>query len=162
MSKSDEKEYTLYVSIKGMNEIIDARYDVISYTISEMGDILVQSRKAVPVQVNQALVAIFWIIGEITVYICYPKFQAVSGKLSWSHYCKLLSISDDKMQNYHNPNRYSILPQKLPQVLRIVKTNQGGLSQIMMEHSDKSKCFKADHNRSRLCNVRGMRYKFEA
>ena len=32
----------------------------------------------------------------------------------------------------------------------------------MMEHSDKSKCFKVDHNRSRLCNIRGMRYKFEA
>lgn len=25
-------------------------------------------------------------------YITYPKFQTVSGKLSWSHYCELLSI----------------------------------------------------------------------
>jgi len=28
------------------------------------------------------------------------------------------NIFVDKKQNYHNPNRYSILPQKLPQVLR--------------------------------------------
>lgn len=27
-------------------------------------------------------------------YLCYPIFQTVSGKLSWSHYCELLSISD--------------------------------------------------------------------
>lgn len=25
-------------------------------------------------------------------YITYPKIQTVSGKLSWSHYCELLSI----------------------------------------------------------------------
>lgn len=27
-------------------------------------------------------------------YLSYPIFQTVSGKLSWSHYCELLSISD--------------------------------------------------------------------
>ena len=27
-------------------------------------------------------------------YITYPKFQTVSGKLSWSHYCELLSIKE--------------------------------------------------------------------
>ncbi len=132
-----------------MNEIIDARDDVISSAVSEIGDILEQSRKAVAVQVNQALVATYWKIGEIIVkyeqndhiratygektlrmlskaltrkfgkgfsqsnvynmrqlYICYPKFQTVSGKLSWSHYCELLSISDDKKRNYHNPNQF--------------------------------------------------------
>ena len=26
-------------------------------------------------------------------YLCFPIFQTVSGKLSWSHYCELLSIS---------------------------------------------------------------------
>ena len=25
-------------------------------------------------------------------YLCYPKFQTVSGILTWSHYCELLSI----------------------------------------------------------------------
>lgn len=28
-------------------------------------------------------------------YITYPKFQTLSGKLSWSHYCELLSIEND-------------------------------------------------------------------
>jgi len=28
-------------------------------------------------------------------YLKYPKFQTVSGKLSWSHYSELLSIGDD-------------------------------------------------------------------
>jgi len=28
-------------------------------------------------------------------YIKYPKLQTLSGKLSWSHYTELLSISDD-------------------------------------------------------------------
>lgn len=28
-------------------------------------------------------------------YIKYPKFQSLSGKLSWSHYTELLNISDD-------------------------------------------------------------------
>ena len=27
-------------------------------------------------------------------YLAYPKCQTVSGKLSWSHYCELMSISD--------------------------------------------------------------------
>ena len=34
-------------------------------------------------------------------YIIYPKFQTVSGKLSWSHYCELLSIiNEDERQFY--------------------------------------------------------------
>ena len=36
-------------------------------------------------------------------YIIYPKFQTVSGKLSWSHYCELLSIeNEDERQFYEN------------------------------------------------------------
>lgn len=27
-------------------------------------------------------------------YLTYPKCQTLSGKLNWSHYCELLSISD--------------------------------------------------------------------
>ena len=27
-------------------------------------------------------------------YLCYPNFQTLSGKLSWSHYCELLGISE--------------------------------------------------------------------
>ena len=35
------------------------------------------------------------------IYIKYPKFQTVSGKLSWSHYVELLSISDDIARNFY-------------------------------------------------------------
>lgn len=28
-------------------------------------------------------------------YITYPKFQTLSGKLSWPYYCELLSIEND-------------------------------------------------------------------
>ncbi len=34
-------------------------------------------------------------------YITYPKIQTVSGKLSWSHYCELLSIEDKKVRNFY-------------------------------------------------------------
>lgn len=36
-------------------------------------------------------------------YICYPKFQTVSGKLSWSHWCELLEVDDSlERQFYEN------------------------------------------------------------
>ena len=34
-------------------------------------------------------------------YLCFPIFQTVSGKLSWSHYCELLSISDEKKRSFY-------------------------------------------------------------
>ncbi len=34
-------------------------------------------------------------------YITYPKFQTVSGKLSWSHYCELLSIENADERNFY-------------------------------------------------------------
>lgn len=34
-------------------------------------------------------------------YITYPKFQTVSGKLSWSHYCELLSIVDEDERKFY-------------------------------------------------------------
>lgn len=34
-------------------------------------------------------------------YLKYPKFQTVSGKLSWSHYCELLSIENDDERNFY-------------------------------------------------------------
>ena len=34
-------------------------------------------------------------------YITYPKIQTVSGKLSWSHYCELLSIENDDEKNFY-------------------------------------------------------------
>jgi predicted nuclease of restriction endonuclease-like (RecB) superfamily len=34
-------------------------------------------------------------------YIKYQKFQTVSGKLSWSHYAELLTVSDDLERNFY-------------------------------------------------------------
>ncbi len=34
-------------------------------------------------------------------YLSFPIFQTLSGKLSWSHYCELLSISDDNKRNFY-------------------------------------------------------------
>jgi predicted nuclease of restriction endonuclease-like (RecB) superfamily len=34
-------------------------------------------------------------------YIKYPKFQTVSGKLSWSHYSELLTVSDDLARRFY-------------------------------------------------------------
>ena len=33
-------------------------------------------------------------------YLAYEKCQTVSGKLSWSHYCELLSITENGMTMY--------------------------------------------------------------
>lgn len=34
-------------------------------------------------------------------YLSYPIFQTVSGKLSWSHYCELLSVSDKEKRSFY-------------------------------------------------------------
>lgn len=34
-------------------------------------------------------------------YLSYPICQTVSGKLSWSHYCELLSISDKQKRSFY-------------------------------------------------------------
>ena len=34
-------------------------------------------------------------------YQVYPIFQTVSGKLSWSHYCELITISDDAARSFY-------------------------------------------------------------
>lgn len=34
-------------------------------------------------------------------YLAYEKCQTVSGKLSWSHYCELLSISDSSKRSFY-------------------------------------------------------------
>ena len=34
-------------------------------------------------------------------YLSYPIFQSVTGKLSWTHYCELLSISDREKRSFY-------------------------------------------------------------
>jgi hypothetical protein len=36
--------------------------------------------------------------------IIYPKFQTLSGKLSWSYYCELLSIKNNDERNFFKSN----------------------------------------------------------
>ena len=40
-------------------------------------------------------------------YLSYPICQTVSGKLSWSHYCELLSISDEKKRSFYEKEAIS-------------------------------------------------------
>lgn len=41
-------------------------------------------------------------------YLAYPICQTLSGKLSWSHYCELLSISDADKRSFYK-RKLSIL-----------------------------------------------------
>ena len=86
------------------------------------------ARKDVAKQVNSILVSTYWEIGRIIIeeeqkrsdraeygkgfsrsnlqnmrnfYLLYPICQTVSGKLTWSHYCELLSISDNSKRNFY-------------------------------------------------------------
>jgi hypothetical protein len=34
-------------------------------------------------------------------YVKYPIFQSVTGKLTWTHYCELLSVSDDDKRKFY-------------------------------------------------------------
>lgn len=35
------------------------------------------------------------------IYVDYPKFQSLTGKLTWTHYCELLSISDREKRSFY-------------------------------------------------------------
>ena len=86
------------------------------------------ARKDVAKQVNSILVRTYWEIGRIIIeeeqqrsdraeygkgfsrsnlqnmrnfYLLYPICQTLSGKLTWSHYCELLSISDNSKRNFY-------------------------------------------------------------
>lgn len=127
-----------------INKSNDAVSQTMSATVSEIKGILEQSRLAVAKQVNQALIATYWKIGETIIkyeqndqvratygektllqlskeltkelgkgfsrsniynmrqlYLCYPNFQTLSGKLSWSHYCELLGISEPDKRSFY-------------------------------------------------------------
>lgn len=40
-------------------------------------------------------------------YLVYEKCQTVSGKLSWSHYCELLSITDENKRNFYEKESFN-------------------------------------------------------
>ena len=41
-------------------------------------------------------------------YLKYQKFQTLSGKLSWFHYCEILSISDDKERAFYEREMHQV------------------------------------------------------
>ena len=41
-------------------------------------------------------------------YLIYPICQTVSGKLSWFHYCEILSISDDKERGFYEREMHQV------------------------------------------------------
>lgn len=125
-------------------ELAETSHDTINLAVSEIRELLQQSRQKITAQVNQELLQTYWRIGEIIVryeqndqiraaygeatllqlskvltkelgkgfsrsniynmrqfYLNYPIFQTVSGKLSWSHYCELLSISDKDRRSFY-------------------------------------------------------------
>lgn len=127
------------------NNLTNSAKDVaMTPVITEIKELLNQSRQNVAVQVNQELLTTYWKVGEIIVryeqndqiraaygagtlkqmakvltkelgkgfsrsnlqnmrlfYLNYPICQTASGKLSWSHYCELLTISDPDKRNFY-------------------------------------------------------------
>lgn len=84
-------------------------------TVSEIRELLWQSRQKVAAQVNQELLQLSKILTKELgkgfsrsnlqnmrlLYLNYQKCQTLSGKLSWSHYGELLSISDKDRRSFY-------------------------------------------------------------
>ncbi|GHT07012.1 hypothetical protein AGMMS49525_15860 [Bacteroidia bacterium] len=54
--------------------------------------------------VNETMVKTNWQIGQF--YLTYPICETLSHKLSWSHYCELVKISDVKHDDIGQMNMY--------------------------------------------------------
>ena len=122
------------------NELLTIQQEM----ISQIREIMIESRKNIARQVNSELLTTYWNIGRVIVeheqnnneraeygkqtliqlsktltkefgkgfsrsnlqnmrlfYLSYPICQTVSGKLSWSHYCELLIISDPDRRSFY-------------------------------------------------------------
>ncbi len=96
--------------------------------IEQIRDLLDSARQRVAAEVNTVLLNTYWEIGKIIVedeqanqeraeygkgfsrsnlqnmrlfYLNYQKCQTMTGKLSWSHYCELLMISDAQKRSFY-------------------------------------------------------------
>lgn len=67
-------------------------------------------------------------------YIKYPKYQTVSGKLTWSHYTELLSISEDLSRSFYE--KQCILENW--SVRELKRQRQSGLFERIALSKDKS------------------------
>jgi len=126
------------MELKMQNEVIPESM------ISQIRQILTDSRSHIAREVNSTLLKTYWEIGKVIVeneqknneraeygkstlrelsrrltkevgkgfsvsniynmrlfYLTYQKFQSVTGKLTWTHYCELLTISDQDRRNFY-------------------------------------------------------------
>lgn len=69
-------------------------------------------------------------------YLSYPIFQTLSGKLTWSHYCELLSISDKKKRSFYE--KESICANwSVRELKRQIKTSL--FERLLLSSEDKNK-----------------------
>ena len=86
--------------------------------IEEIRSLILGARQKVSMHVNTELLYTYWNVGRIiveheqdkseranyghqTLFLVYKKCQTLSGKLSWSHYCELLSITDGDKRSFY-------------------------------------------------------------
>ena len=103
----------------------------------QIKELMENARKQVSVKINNILVQTYQEIGKIIIedeqknneraeygkkilkelsnlqnmrqfYLKYPICQTVSGKLSWFHYCEILSISDDKERAFYEREMHQV------------------------------------------------------
>ena len=103
----------------------------------QIKELMKNARKQVSVKINNILVQTYQEIGKIIIedeqknneraeygkkilkelsnlqnmrqfYLKYPICQTVSGKLSWFHYCEILSISDDKERAFYEREMHQV------------------------------------------------------
>ena len=103
----------------------------------QIKELMKNARKQVSVKINNILVQTYQEIGKIIIedeqknneraeygkkilkelsnlqnmrqfYLKYPICQTLSGKLNWSHYCEILSISDDKERAFYEREMHQV------------------------------------------------------
>ena len=69
-------------------------------------------------------------------YLCFPIFQTVSGKLTWSHYCELLSISDKSARDFYEKESINA-NWSVRELKRQIKTSL--FERLLLSKGDKNK-----------------------
>lgn len=69
-------------------------------------------------------------------YLSYPIFQTLSGKLTWSHYCELLSISDKKKRSFYEKESINA-NWSVRELKRQIKTSL--FERLLLSSGDKNK-----------------------
>ena len=69
-------------------------------------------------------------------YLCFPIFQTLSGKLTWSHYCELLSISDKSARDFYEKESINA-NWSVRELKRQIKTSL--FERLLLSKGDKNK-----------------------